>query len=161
MLGNDNNIQIHSNSGDGIVQIRSSTVGFPSIRTSTKLAIKDTLPSTQNYLVGLGTDIQCSDAGKNVYNMLSDFSSDASIPSTYSGFLARVLDAGTKEVTDWWKGFRAVVTGELSANNVVGFEGNISIRIIQQVKLTTSYAEGKTHQTSSQETPILVATQAS
>ena len=123
---NVNNLHLQANDGNGSILFKSNTVGMPTLETATKLGIVDTIPSNAAYCVGISTEIQCETGGKNIYNMLSNFDSDASVPLSYTGFFCRLVNAGAKEVTNSWMGFRSLISGQLTTDLVVGFQGDIN-----------------------------------
>ena len=125
---NENNLSVITKNGEGTLLLNSKLIGAPVSAAATKLNIKDTITSGQAYAVGIGTDIQCDTAGKNIYNMLSDCSSDVSIPLSYRGFFARVNNAATKTIgAGGWTGFNANVVGDFDDCPLAyGFVSSIS-----------------------------------
>jgi hypothetical protein len=123
---NIDNLQLQTNHGNGTFIVSAGTMGFPAIATSTKLDIKDTLPSGQDYLIGIATDIQCSNPGKNIYNMLSDVSTDVTIPNTYTGFLSRVRSGTSPSVDTACYGFSFESRPFTSAPELYGFYSTVN-----------------------------------
>ena len=124
--GASNFVKITANNGEGNIILESSRVGSPTIAVGTKLNIQDTITTGQPYLIGIKSDIQAAEENKNIYNMLSEITTDVSTPQNWTGFLTRVRAGTSPAVNTACYGFKFESRAFTSAPEIYGFHSGVN-----------------------------------